>query len=342
MQIRYLFESSPTQTDERNICMKKYTRNILIGSGIAAAIAGIGVLYHASANALMKVALDRKEPKSSSKGKEKLMGSKELSHIASTVMDAATKLESRALETVVIKNRNGIDLVGHWYCPPCPKRVIVAMHGWRSSWSNDFGAIADFWFDNDCCVLFAEQCGQGKSGGDYMGFGLIERYDCLDWVNWANDRTEGKMPIYLAGISMGAATVLMTSGFDLPASVHGIVADCGFTSPHAIWKHVVENNLHIPYNIYSAYARDTCRKRIQIGSDEYSCQEALRKCKVPVLFIHGTDDHFVPVEMTYENYKACASSKQLFIVPGAEHGMSYLVDKTGYEEAVVRFWNDYD
>ena len=68
----------------------------------------------------------------------------------------------------------------------------------------------------------------------------------------------------------------------------------------------------------------------------------LSECKVPVLFVHGSDDHFVPVEMTYENYKACIAPKRLLIVPGAEHGMSYMVDKKSYEEAVKRFWNEFD
>ena len=68
--------------------------------------------------------------------------------------------------------------------------------------------------------------------------------------------------------------------------------------------------------------------------------EALENCKVPVLFIHGTDDHFVPVEMTYENYKACNAPKKLLVVPGAEHGMSYLVDKEAYEDAVKDFWKE--
>ena len=59
---------------------------------------------------------------------------------------------------------------------------------------------------------------------------------------------------------------------------------------------------------------------------------------MPVLFIHGSDDCFVPVSMTYENYKACASTKTLFIVPGADHGMSYYTDREGYEKALMRFW----
>ena len=79
-----------------------------------------------------------------------------------------------------------------------------------------------------------------------------------------------------------------------------------------------------------------------MGTKEYSSIEAMKSCKVPVLFIHGTDDRFVPIEMTYENYKACASPKRLLVVPGAEHAMSYLIDKEGYENSVIEFWKDFD
>ena len=137
--------------------------------------------------------------------------------------------------------------------------------------------------------------------------------------------------------------VLMAAGFELPSNVHGIIADCGYTSPHAIWKHVVENNLRLYYDdMMSSIADEMCRAKIQIGSKDYSCPDALAECKVPVLFIHGTDDDFVPVEMTYENYKACTSQKRLLIVPGAGHGMSYVIDRKSYEQEVKRFWKDFD
>ena len=321
--------------------MKKRTK-ILLGTGIAVTgAATLTALYHYSTKYLMKLALDREGPKSAAKDKDKMMSSGEMSEIMATIMDAAKVLEATEHEQVEITAQDGTRLIGHWFCPKNAKRIIVAMHGWRSSWSQDFGTIAPFWFENDCAVLFAEQRGQGNSGGDYMGFGLLERYDCYAWINWVNERTDAKLPIYLGGISMGATTVLMTGGLELPNNVKGIAADCGFTSPHAIWKHVVESNFRIPYGIYSRAAKDLCKRKIK-ESANYSTVDALQNCKVPVLFIHGTDDNFVPINMTYENYKAYQGEKKLFIVPGAEHGMSYIVDKNGYEDAVKCFWYNYD
>ena len=323
---------------------KAKIKNILIGSTIAAAgIAGAAAVSHAITEYLMRVALDRQAPKSMVKNQEKMMGEKQNRELVARIRSAAASLEERVTETVEIEAEDGTKLAGHWW--PCenPKRVVIAMHGWRSTWSQDFGIIADFWPNSGCSILFAEQRGQGNSGGDYMGFGLTERFDCRDWVNWVNEKTDMLLPVYLGGVSMGASTILMASGLDLPENVVGIVADCGFTSPYAIWKHVVKNNFHLSYDgIRSAAANDLCRRKIRTTADSYSTTEALKNTDIPVLFIHGTDDHFVPIEMTYENYKACVSESRLFVVPGAEHGMSYIVDKAGYEKAVIKFWNQYD
>lgn len=322
--------------------MKKSARRILIGSGLAAAGMGVaGTVHLAVTKYMVNVALDRQIPKHTGAAEKKLAGSTLDRNFLDALRQAGEALHARVGETVQITSRDGTKLVGHWFEQENPRRTIVAMHGWRSSWCNDFGIIADFWFENGCNVLFAEQRGQGQSGGEYMGFGLLERHDCVDWAKWAEERC-GTLPIYLCGVSMGASTVLMAAGLELPKNVRGIMADCGYSSPEAIWKHVAKDNLGLSYGTRSAAARDLCRKKIQVGIDDYSCTDALQECEVPVLFIHGTDDRFVPVEMTYENYKACAAPKRLLVVPGAGHGMSYFVERKGYETAMLQFWSEFD
>lgn len=322
--------------------MKKSHKRLLVGTSIAAGVVGLGAASYAIGKFLMKVALDRTPPSVvNDKSKDKLRGSGEIAALEESLQEAAHKLETCETETVKILARDGTELVGHWRKAPNAKRTIIAMHGWRSTWARDFGLIADFWYRNGCNVLYAEQRGQGSSGGDYMGFGLLERFDCLDWIDWVNERCLNEEPIYLTGISMGASTVLMAAGADLPLNVNGVIADCGFTSPHDIWKHVTEKNLHMTYSLYRNTARDICKRKLSVDPDEYSTIEAMKNCDVPVLFIHGTDDNFVPVEMTYENYKACKAPKHLLIVPGADHGMSFMVDRAAYEKAVLDFWKLY-
>ena len=323
--------------------MKRVKFAALAAALLTGAVAVSGGVSYIITKKLVELALDRGNVENQESIKKLLSGETNTEIFARYRDAAAENLINTPHETVSITARDGVKLVGHFVGCTEPKRAIIAMHGWRSSWAKDFGMISDFLHENACAVLYAEQRGQNESGGSYMGFGLTERFDCLDWINWLNGSGYDTFPLYLCGVSMGAATVLMASGFTLPENVHGIIADCGYTSPYAIWKHIAENNLHLRYD---KWMRDTvdemCRERIKFSSDDFSCTKALESCRVPVLFIHGTDDNFVPIEMTYENYKYCDAPKRLLVVPGAGHGMSYAVDKARYEQTVLQFWQDYD
>ncbi len=312
--------------------------SILIGAG--ALTAGVGAYYFGTKK-LVDLAMDRKTPKIMEKSNINL--DEHMSECLNKIDKARVKLENSQTQTVETESYDGLHLVGHLRGCDDPKRIIIAMHGWRSTWSRDFGIIADFWQDNNCIVLFAEERAQGNSEGEYMSFGLKERYDCLAWINKVNEIYNEELPIYLGGVSMGATTVLMTAGFELPENVKGVVADCGFTSPDDIWKYVVRKGFHLPYGrVQSSFADKISKNKSGVGAKAYSTTEALKSCRVPILFIHGTDDSFVPVSMTYKNYKACTSPKHLLIVPGAEHGMSYIENKDGYESAIKDFWKNYD
>lgn len=317
--------------------MKKKNKSFWAGIGLGLGAAGVFGARHFLSKILVNFALDREMPKQPIATKKRVNPKKNPIISSDEIKVLSENLQSNVSETVEITAYDGINLVGHIRHCENPKRIIVAMHGWRSSWDHDFGGITDFWHENNCTVLFAEQRGQNASGGDYMGFGIIERYDCLEWVKFIDEKFNSRLPIYLVGISMGASTVLMTSALDLPASVRGIVADCGFTSPRDIWKHVVEKNFHIPYGFISSNI-DKAYKEIADAESNYSCEDALKDCKVPVWFIHGTNDDFVPIEMTYRNYLACPTEKELMVVPGADHGTSYLHETEKYHEIAKRFW----
>ncbi len=325
--------------------MKKREKRLLIAAGIATVGAlGFAASSYLMSKKLVQIALERnaaKDTPENEKKKNQLRGYAEPEDYLQAIHDGKAYLEKANSETLTLESYDSIPLTAHYFPVENPKRIVIAMHGWRSSWGQDFGPIAKFWHSLGCSILFCDQRGQGLSGGDYMGFGLIERHDCAKWVMLMHEKYPDT-PIYLAGISMGAATVLMASNLGIDPYVHGIISDCAFTSPHAIWKHVIESNLRMSYGIIGRIADDMCRKTIQVGSRDFSTLDALKENKIPVLFIHGTDDHFVPVEMTYENYKACAAPKRLLVVPGADHGMCYYYSKSEYERVLKNFFRDFD
>ncbi|MGI6028016.1 MAG: alpha/beta hydrolase [Candidatus Heteroscillospira sp.] len=319
--------------------MKLTKKTIAVSAG---ALLFSAALTGATACLMASTALDREGPKIMKKVGGLISRSPVDGETVKLIRAASARLSEAETEHISIRSRDNIELAGHWY--PCenPKRIVIAMHGWRSSWTADFGMSAPFMHDNGCSILFAEQRGQNGSGGECMGFGVTERYDCLDWLSYVVSCLSDTLPIYLCGISMGATTVLMASGLELPENVHGVIADCGFTSPDEIWQHIARNNLHLAYSLCRPIAAGIYQRKNQACAFDCSTEKALCDTQVPVLFIHGTDDHFVPVEMTYRNYMACAGPKRLLIVPGAEHGMSYLTDKSGYENAVMNFWREFD
>ncbi|MBP5428175.1 MAG: alpha/beta hydrolase [Clostridia bacterium] len=321
--------------------MNEKKRNAILAAvaSVSTAVCGATAISYAVTRMMLSFAIDRKDPPQFEKRRDAMAGSGKLRQIFAEQRENSEKLASLPHETVEIEGFDGVRLIGHYFRVDDAKRTVVAFHGWRSAWSRDFSMIYDFWFKNGCNVLFVEQRGQKGSSGEYMGFGLLERFDCQGWVNYLTARNDTVTPLYLAGVSMGAATVLMASGLNLPDCVHGILADCGFTSPYAIWKYVSEKNLHLPFTGFRAkVASDICRRKLNNSDSRYSAEDALRFCRVPVLFAHGAADKFVPVTMTYQNYLACASEKRLLIVPGADHGMSYLVERERYEKEVLDFF----
>ncbi len=298
------------------------------------------VLIRLSARLLVRLATDRKPPQiSSSKVNFKSIVKNE--KFVDTLSEKARELEEKNTEQVEIFGYGGVRLLGHILASETPRRLVIAVHGWRGSWSRDFGIVSDFWTSSDTTVVYVEQRGQKGSGGEYITFGLCERYDIIEWVKWASDRFSN-LPIYLCGVSMGASSVLMSASLGLSDRVHGIIADSGFTSPSEIWRYVVKKNLRLPYGLYKRAANRECKKRTGQSADSCSTLTAMESCNVPVLFIHGAEDSFVPPEMTYQNFSACRSPKRLYIVPGANHCMGYYLDPAGYEKEMSTFFSIYD
>lgn len=319
--------------------MNRSLQTTLLGTGAALTTVGImSAATYGMSRALLRVALDRELPPVAERNRRRLSGATaEELKLMKLADRQAWRLENCGCKTVEITAFDGVRLVGHWYENPAAKRILVAMHGWRSHWAQDFGAVSEFLHENGCSVLYAEQRGQHGSGGEYMTFGLWERRDCLSWLRWAEK--QAALPLYAVGVSMGATTVLMAASQQLPDRMAGILADCGFTSPREIWKHVARHNLHLHYRLHNGWVERLCYKKLHMGAGDYSTLDALQECTVPVLFVHGSEDRFVPISMTYDNYRACAAPKRLLVVPGAGHGASYFTEPERYRQTVREFWH---
>ena len=252
------------------------------------------------------------------------------------IIKGANNILNAPYEKVTTTSHDGIKLVGRYYHVKDDAPVSIIFHGYRSNIGTDCNGGYYLSVKNGYNVLVVYQRGHRESGGKTITFGVKERYDCLDWIAYVNERFGEEIPILLMGLSMGAATVLMAAGLDLPSNVKGIMADCGFSSPKEILQEVIRK-MKYPLRITYFFVRMSAKIFGHFDPEEASAVEALKNAKVPVLIIHGGDDRFVPCRMSRDNYDACASAKEILIVPGAGHGLSYCVDAKAYEKAVQDF-----
>ena len=240
-------------------------------------------------------------------------------------------------EEIEVQSDDGFLLHGLFVPHVDPRATVLLFPGWRSSWEMDFTCILPFLHEQRLQCLLIDERAQNDSEGRYITFGVRERLDVPVWVEYAANRFGREHPIFLQGLSMGATVVLMASSVRFRANVRGIVADCGFTSPHEIVSQVWRDRTPFPAHFAVWLLDKYTRLFADFALKEYSTTEALAQTEYPVLFLHGTADKFVPSYMTKQAYEACKSEKTLLLVDGATHGMSYLVDRPRVEAAYREF-----
>ena len=248
----------------------------------------------------------------------------------------AAALYERPYEKLTIRSFDGLTLCGRYFHHADGAKLCICCHGFHGSPSRDFSAMGPILMDAGYNVILIEERAHWNSGGHTISYGLRERRDILGWINFANERFGSDTPIYLFGLSMGAAAVLMTSGFDLPANVRAICADCPFNDPLEEILFVTEKfglnpKIAKPLIILSAliYGRLNIR--------ETSAAEEVKKTKTPILIIHGESDTLVPVRMSAEVHASNPDRIEYHTFPGAGHGTSYFTDTDRYLRIVFDF-----
>lgn len=232
-------------------------------------------------------------------------------------------------EDVSIISFDGLKLCGklYTYAPEAP--IEIMMHGYRGTAERDMCGGVQRAFSLGRSALIIDQRACGKSEGTVISFGINERHDCLSWIHFVIGRFGPDVRIILAGISMGASTVMMAGGMALPENVIGIIADCGYTSPRDIIRKVIRD-MKLPDAIAYPFVRLGAKLYGHFDLEEASCVEAMKNCRVPVFFAHGENDDFVPCHMSIVNFDACSAPKKLLTVPGAGHGLCYPAASEAY------------
>ncbi len=258
------------------------------------------------------------------------------------VLEGKKWIRAHQSDRVTITSRDGLKLVG-FYVPAEVEsdQTILLMHGYRSDGYGDFSCVADFYHEQGYNLFIAQQRCHGESEGNCIGFGVLERYDCKQWVEYLNERFNGQHDIFLTGVSMGCSTVLMAAGLELPENVRGIIADCGFTSPWDIFAHILKRDFNLPPFPILYIENLVSKVFAKYGFKDCSTLDILKSNRIPILFIHGGKDDFVPTWMGKANYEACMAEKELLIVEEADHATASMHEPERYREVALRFLKKY-
>lgn len=231
------------------------------------------------------------------------------------------------------------------YIPAAKKttKTAIILHGFMQN-KEAMGAYAALFHKLGYNVLLPDARAHGESQGKYIGYGYPERYDQRKWAKLVVKRNGKNSKIVFFGVSMGGATTMMTSGIKLPSQVKAFIEDCGYSSLQAELDYEAGHLYHLPLLVRWPLEQVLSGiNRVKNGFfiQQASSTAALHHNKLPMLFIHGSKDTFVPTKMVYKNYRATAGPKQLWIVKGAAHAKSYATAPKAYERHVAAFLAKY-
>lgn len=220
------------------------------------------------------------------------------------------------------------------------KKLAIIAHGYTSNrdYMYDYSQL---FYEAGYDIFLADARAHGTSEGDYIGFGWPDRLDYVKWIEALNKEYNGDVDIVLFGISMGASTVMMTAGEELPENVKAIIEDCGYDTVENELSFQLGDMFGLPsfplLPVTSAYTD----LRAGYNFKEASAVKQLEKNTLPMLFIHGEEDTFVPRKMLDPLYEATKGPKEQYLVPGAKHAEAFKTDKAQYEKVVTDFLNKY-
>ena len=245
------------------------------------------------------------------------------------------RLSAVEFSDLYITSRDGLRLHAYYKAGREGAPLAIMCHGYRSSPFLDFSGGAFIAMEKGYSVLLIDQRSHGKSEGEAITFGVLERFDVLDWALYMRENFSPEK-IFLYGVSMGAATVIMAGELPLPPEVVGIIADCPFSSPEKIINKV-SSDMGFPEWLFRLPTRIAARMHAGFNLRAASPEQAIKKCKLPLLLIHGDADGYVPHQMSLDIYSARPEGTEHITFAGADHARSYVTDSEKYKTAINKF-----
>ena len=213
---------------------------------------------------------------------------------------------------------------------PKEKGTIILVHGYRSTKERDLISSIPNYYQMGYSLVLIDQRGSGLSEGKYITFGYYESRDVNNWVNYLYKNK--KKNIILAGISLGATSVLLVNN----KHVKAILTDSGFVNAYDEISYVIKHYFHLPSFLFIHMINFYNKLILKFDFKKVNTVDNLKNLDVPILFVHGLSDDFVPPINSEINYNSYHGIKDLYLVKDANHGMGYLLDKKNYLKKIEK------
>ena len=212
--------------------------------------------------------------------------------------------------------------------------TALVIHGWRDTPIKYFYLARIYERELGYNVVIPDVYAHGRSDGDMIRMGWLDRLDMLRWMEAFKTDT-----MVVHGVSMGGAATMMLSGEKMPPGIKDIrfVGDCGYTSVWDEFAGELKNRFGLPQFPLMYSASLLCRLLYGWDFVEASSLNQVRKCRYPMLFIHGDSDAFVPTEMVFRLFAAKKGPKELWITKNTDHAHSYKNHSAEYIRRLKKF-----
>ena len=244
-------------------------------------------------------------------------------------------------DTCII-NHKGKRLVGKYIAAEKQtNQTAIVIHGYTDNAYRIMHIGHMYNHDLGYNVLIPNLQYHGESEGEAIQMGWNDRLDILEWMDFANRLFGGNTEMVIHGISMGAATVMNVSGETLAPYVKCFIEDCGYTSVWDQFAKELKEDFGLP-TFPLLYAADAlCSIKYGWRFCEASSLEQVKKSKLPMFFIHGTEDRYVPTWMVQPLFEAKRGEKELWLVEKARHAVAFKENRTEYIRRVKAFTDRY-
>ena len=252
------------------------------------------------------------------------------------------KSKSELKDTVIYSDYNGLKLHALYIRAEKPTtKTAIIVHGYTDNavrmlqYAHLYSEILGY------NVILPDLSGHGKSEGEWIQMGWFYRPEMKQWVDVAINTFGEDSQIVMHGISMGAATIMMYSGDDVSENVKCFVEDCGYTSMYDQFKYQIKKDYYLPEYPFVHTTSWYCSYKLGWSFKTASSLNQVKKCNLPMFFIHGDSDVYVPTDMVYSLFDAKKGDKQLWVVPNAGHANSYWDNTDEYVARVSDFVGRY-